>query len=314
MKKSACILTISILLLSITSKGQTKIDDIKNDSDVVRFVEFYGYKYNKKWKNVALGFDFTQFSKHLNKEQIYFTDSVGKQKWIVSDFNGDGKNDLIFYGRIYYTQAAVIAFISEPSDSISCTSLGNILTMSYPSSIYELKMDGRNLLQLGVFYKRNVPGDWIKSFESDTLIYKYGGFVEYRESPGKVFEFDSIIYKTSSPWGNWSFPSKMTLYSDGTIKLYLNNTLLSGDSLKYSKAKIEQIENLKAILGYVDFPNLNSEYSLYMVSDLTTATTEVYYKGKMKGIEDYGMHGTYGLSLLYAKFYEIMSQYRERKK
>src|SRR5258705_2433271 len=152
MKKQTYILTILLLLLSVKSNSQFKIADIRNDSDVIRFVEFYGHKYNKGWKNVKLGFDNISFEKYLTPGQAHFTDSVGKQKWIISDFNADGMNDLIFYGQIYFRQAAVLAFITENNDSISCTGLGNILIMSYPSSISELKMDGKSLLQMGAFH------------------------------------------------------------------------------------------------------------------------------------------------------------------
>lgn len=302
-----------IFFLSGKSFCQIRIDEIKNDSDVIQFIQNYSDKHNLGWKNMGLDISQAYPKKYFNKNQIEFTDSVTKTKWIKCDFNGDGRNDLIYNGRIYFSQMAVLAFISEDADSISLHYLGNVLSGSRPSSISHLKDGDNELLEIGIFGKRNMPEDYIKSYEKDILIYKYGGFVEYNKRKFKKIEFDSIVYRISSPWGIFDSPTKLWLYRNGTIKLYqeynqVNHSLVFVKNTYVSKISKNEVDEIASLLGYINFYNLKRDYSLYMVSDQATVKLEIFFYGNEMEINDYGMCGTFGLSLLYSKLGEIMKR------
>jgi len=66
--------------------------------------------------------------------------------------------------------------------------------------------------------------------------------------------------------------------------------------------KKEDFESITSTLNYIDFTNLNSQYSV-MYTDAPSATLKITYdNGKVKHIEDYGKKGTYGLIALYEMF------------
>ena len=279
--------------------SQLSIEGIKSDSDAVKFVQYYGNKYKKGWKDVGVDLENVNSVKNLKADERKFTDSVTKRKWIKQDFNGDGKNDLIFCGRIYHSQMAVLAFMSFEDDSISCTELGTILSTKFPSTISEKVVDGIEMLELGQFYKKNMISEFESAYEKDLLIYKYGGFIEYNPNKIKKIEFDSIVYKISSPWGFGFSSPRLWLYKDGTFKVFRKNS--------QQKIDLNAVQEINDLLSYIHLKRSKSKYYLLNVSDLSTAYMEVYYRGRVKKIEDYGMSGTYGLVLLYTKFWMMMN-------
>jgi hypothetical protein len=302
-------LAILIFFAPIFCIGQMKIEDIKIDEDVVQFVSEYGQKYSKDWRKVSFNdLNGMVFQNNRKKTDLFFLDSLTKRKWIKSDFNKDGKLDLIFSGRIY-TQLAVLAFISN-GDSIECNYLGNSISMYYPSGISELKINESIFLLLNSFVRNEMQYEIASSYKADTLIYKFGGFIELSKSHKNSIEFDSVIFKTLSPWMGLVEIPKMKILSNGSMILYRNSGTYLRDSalwingIKETRVSKEVINDLKSILSYIDFWDLNADYETKYVYDLSTAITEVYYKGEMKRVRDYGWHGTYGLSLLYKKINE----------
>lgn len=302
-------LTVIVFFAPIICVGQMKIEDIKVDEDVIQFVSEYGQKYSKDWRKVSFNDLNGMFSQNNRKKSdLFFLDSLTKRKWIKSDFNKDGKLDLIFSGRIY-TQLAVLAFMSN-GDSIECNYLGNSIAMYYPSGISELKINETNLLLINSFVRNDMQYEIASSYKADTLIYKLGGFIELSKSHKNSIEFDSVIFKTLSPWMGLVEIPKMKILSNGSIILYRNSGTYLRDSalwingMRETWVSKEVMSDLKSILGYISFGELNTDYETKYVYDLSTAITEVYHKVEMKRVRDYGWHGTYGLSLLYKKLNE----------
>lgn len=59
------------------------------------------------------------------------------------------------------------------------------------------------------------------------------------------------------------------------------------------------------LLDYIDFPNLEDNYSVGRTDDQTSVLTVTYNNGKVKTIRDYGLVGTFGLDRLYHLFFNL---------
>ncbi len=309
----------AFLFFPVSSFCQMSIDAIKNDEDAVKFVESYNRKYNMHWEKVGVDILDVVSMRSFREEDKKYIDSLTKNKWIKSDFNNDGKTDLIFSGKIN-NSFATLSFISQKGDSISCDQPGSILSIEYPSGIRTYQLNNLNLLLINSLNRNEFEFNIRKSYRQDTLIYKFGGFAEYNTKADEKLDFDSIVYINISNWVGVIQVPKIVISSTGTIKLYRDKYASNIDSAGWTNnmyksiADCETIESLRAILGYINFPNLRSEYALNYITDLSTAETEVYYKGTVKRISDYGMHGTYGLSLLYKIFQGIKMKSLSKQK
>lgn len=301
--------TLLILSVSVFCFGQMKIDDIETDKDAIQFVSEYGEKNNMGWRKVSVNNLNGMFSLNKGEQRdLAFLDSLTGRKWIKSDFNNDGRTDLIFFGR-FYSQLGLLSFISK-GDSIECYDIGSSHSAYYPSGIGQFQSELVNCLTISSFARKGMDYDIISSYKIDTLIYKFGGFIELSRSPKNSIEFDSLIFKTLSPWMGFVEIPRMKILNNGGMILYRNPETYLRDSafwingVKETCVGKEVISDLKSILGYINFWELNTDYETKYVYDLSTAITEVYNKGDVKRVVDYGWHGTYGLSLLYKKINE----------
>ena len=123
------------------------------------------------------------------------------------------------------------------------------------------------------------------------LIYKLGGFIELSKSHKNSIEFDSVIFKTLSPWMGLVEIPKMKILSNGSIILDWNSREHGYKIKSFGLMGIpvfwvskEVMFDLKYLLGYISFGELNTDYETKYVYDLSTAITEVYEKGEMKRV------------------------------
>ncbi|HEX7846403.1 MAG TPA: hypothetical protein VF476_11440 [Chitinophagaceae bacterium] len=311
-------LFIAILFLAFkNADAQLAIDEISNDDDAVRFVQRYSDTYKLEWKKVGVDIYSIFPKRFLTPEEILIVDSLTKRKWIKADFNQDGKTDLIFSGKIY-SQLAVLAFLTR-NDSVELKYIGSTVFSFYPTGIEELDVDNKSFLVVNCVERNQLKIDWKKDLKRDTLIYKFDGFVEYNSKPASKFKFDSVVFRIFSTWSGVIDIPVMKIFRDGNVTLQGNKSSYRYDSTLWvngvyeSKINVEMIKELEDLLGYINFPGLEDEYEIKLVSDLATVVTEVYYEGKMKKVKDYGYHGTFGLHLLYKFLNKIKTSCRTRK-
>ena len=171
-----------------------------------------------------------------------------------------------------------------------------------------------NFLTISSFVRNEIDYDIRNSYKTDTLIYRFGGFVEPDFRELQIFKFDSILYRISATWMSLVNITKMTIYPDGKVKLLRNKSNYNQDSALWinfeyvSSGHVDGIKELEGILEYIDFWNLKTNNPVSYISDLGASITTVYYNGKSKSISDYGSHGTYGLNLLYRMFNRMKSK------
>ncbi|MFN3329139.1 MAG: hypothetical protein ACK40U_09855, partial [Fervidobacterium pennivorans] len=295
--------------------AQLKIEDIKTDKDVVKFIEYFGGIKNQQWRRVSLEYKDKIFLKYTSKEDIATIDSIAKQKWVIEDFNNDGEKDLIVACKIY-TQFEILGFISYENEGFafdSCFySLINLSTeysRQFPSGIYRVDNGGQPLIKLVKYHRSNIKQELKKNFKEDTLLYKISSFVEYDDKDVTLAKFDSIIFRRTYTWDPQ--PPLLKLYADGTFKLFSNKYGFNSDTSDWKEgvftAKVGEktIKIFNEILGYINYNQLSSTYRIAGITDLARFRTEVYYKGTMKIVDDYGGQGTYGLRLLYRELLRL---------
>jgi hypothetical protein len=299
----------------LTSLGQKTIEEISNDTDIIKFMEFYNEQKNAQWKRISLNYKDKIFLKYTSKEDISIIDSIAKQKWVIADFNKDGKQDLVVACKIYTTYQ-ILGFISiEPKgysfDSCyySLINLSTEYSNYYPSGVYMMN-DGENILIRLIKYHRSIEKTSLKKgYREDTLTYKISAFVEYNKNEFEPVKFDSIVFRREYVWNHQ--PPLIKLYSDGKIILFSKEYGFDSDTSDWNRGDFKSsvgqntINMIQEILGYINFYELSSSYKIIGVSDLPRFKTELYYGGKMKRIEDYGGQGTYGLRLLYKELIRI---------
>ncbi|WP_429384055.1 hypothetical protein [Mucilaginibacter sp. UYCu711] len=167
-----------------------------------------------------------------------------------------------------------------------------------------------------------------KETHLDTLIYKFGGFVELNRDPSH-YKIDSITFSSLWGWyGRENTPPKFVEKPDNMIvinhsgKAVLTNnrtnvfyTVAKGQKPprdpkttvgvfkgKIKKADLEEIYNL---INYISIKKLNDRYTIY-VTDLDSSYLCIKFAdGSVKLIADYGNQATWGLRSLFSKLYAL---------
>ena len=288
------------------------IDSLKTDKEIERFIHgLYVQKYPHSYSNK---YDIFSIKKPDSIYHVITCDSIisswSLNKWQKIDFNQDGYTDLfaVIYirninetGSSYHICSVVdkgnnTFKLSEiPTDfTFGCHAAMPIFIRSKPYLLYryhetkdslEVLPNGTNLL----YYDVN---------KTDTLIYKYGGFIEVNNNQQNNLQIESLYFENFC--GMMPCPSyKLNIYKDGTAYCIVGEVNdHPGGNYKgnITKKMLEEIFNL---IHYIDIKNLRNYYNVN-ATDMESCNVNVYFSdGSIKKINDYGMQGTFGLNRLY---------------
>lgn len=145
---------------------------------------------------------------------------------------------------------------------------------------------------------------YFETFYTDTLIYKFGGFVELNSFENTTPEIKSIYFETTPCFGSCPIFS-LNIFKDGE-SFYLRHDNLEEKEANF-KAKISpaDFKQIIDLLKYINVMNLEGNYSVN-ATDMQTSKLTVYYaNGSTKEINDYGLQGTLGLVRLYDLFFAL---------
>jgi hypothetical protein len=305
MKRTLCFL---VILFATAAYSQVRLENIVSDSAAIKFIQDIGVKNRMRWTDI----NFTERGSVLlkySKKQAVFLDSISKQRWVVADFNADGRKDIVaaFGSKRNYD---VYAFISFDDTAYNLIFLGNNYSEFFPTGVYIIEKGDEVLLNLKIHQPGGTGDDLEKLFRSDTLVYKHSSFVEWKSRYDSRIEFDSIVFRVSQVWNMGRSIPTTKLYKDGTIKLYQEfyiDTLFQQKWKNGTKTCVmprENIGKIEMVLASIDYLNLKSNYRV-PVSDQTTYTTEVYREGEKKVVFDYGGLNTYGLRMFYKEMSKL---------
>lgn len=306
MKKIICLL---VILFANRAYSQLRVEDIVSDNDAIKFIQEIGKQNRIKWPTINFNEQESVILKY-SKEQALFVDSIAKQRWVIADFNSDGRKDLVasFSSRKNYD---VYAFISFNDTAYNLIYLGNQYSEFFPAGVYLIQKKGEVLLNLKIHKPGSTESDVRKLYRSDTLVYKFSSFVEWKSDYEDLVEFDSIVFKVSQVWNMGRSIPVTKLYKDGTIKLYQDffvDTLFQQkweNGIKTCLLDKANVRKIETILAIIDYLKLKSKYDVPSVSDQTSYTTEVYIGRVKKAVFDYGGLNTYGLRLFYKEMSKL---------
>ncbi len=287
----------SVCFSSQNHKKTNKIDSLQNVEDIQKFIGEKSTEYITVSEQLQ-----------YNDQCRSTADSLNFKPWIKDDFDQNGLTDLLITGNT-----------SNGPKTICILDMGNefITRKITQGSLYETcafvtakdhKIEyksNRLLSRLGYF----------SNLKTDHLIYKFGEFIEENRNP-KRHNILEIEFSASSCYGSCpSFTLKIVSNRDIEWIAGPDNTV---NFQKYSghyrsKLSQEQYKDLLEILDYIDFENLDENYSV-AYSDSATGTLKITYDNlKTKKISDYGMMGTRGLKKLYNVLFDLRGSIEWKK-
>jgi hypothetical protein len=306
-----------LLLNSCNSQSQSdphynlNFDQIVNEEQAEALVRFV----NKDYSN----FKIYQKERYANEICSNLFDSPQVKPFVITDLDNNGYSDLLVMGELDYIDLTTIGNVrylnnGNPFCIIYILNFGNdsISTAILPAMGKEIcsfpivNKSTQNITFIDYYYENinQISKKEVSGLSHKKLIFKFGGFIEYNDSP-KDFHIQKIEFETTPCLGNcpdFSF----TIYSDRKVEY-------NAQAFNYVNGKFEMVmdkdsySDLTALLNYINFPYLEDKYSPKINDDQGCLLTITYNNGKVKNIQDYalGRNDVFGLLRLYQLFFDL---------
>lgn len=279
------------------------IDSLKTDNDVLQFVlkvdTNFAYKGSSKISIVPTD----TLLKLLTCNDV--ARRWGVKNWQKVDFNQDGKTDLLVmvkWGSAFYLYAVIdkgtdffkILGLSEGHGQDDCQ-------MAKPVMI--------NKQQMLLFYSKRYrvskgKREWIYDLKprTDTLIFRYGDFVEYNPKPDQ-YQISYFAVETRGCYGECPIYT-LRVSADGKATYQADEFNPVKGNFKGS-VSVDKLNEIKSLVNYIKIKKLQDNYRVPWTDDATAILKVGFKNGTVKEITDYGMIGTRGLSQLYYLISEL---------
>lgn len=309
MKNIILILPILFSLLSCKGQNQkhiitkTRIDSLENNIEVEKFIT----SIDTSIKNFKIQ-KISDFKDRFSKSDFCKSkaDSLSIDKsFYKADFDNNGYNDLLVIMDYYDFTVLVIYGNANHNFKIKPLTRRSFQDCVFPK-IREI--DGVTVID---FYHKNY--DWNNKSKNElvknTLIYKFGDFVEYNPETTK-HTIRKIEFKTTGCFGTCPV-FNLVIAQNRTAKFdaqMYNRPDRKSKEIKgkfSTEIKEKDFSEIVDLLNYIDFPNLKNEYSVNWTDDQSCTLKITYDDGITKTINDYGMIGTYGLDRVYEMLYSL---------
>lgn len=273
------------------------IDSLKTDNDVLLFLNRIEKRFTSNNYQLIQILPTNTFRQKLNCDSIAIKWDINN--WEKADFNGDHKTDLIV--NVFWSDFEVFVAIDMGNNTYQLLQLSN----DHFGNCELGKPIKFNSEQLLLFYRKrqeyDSPSALIKDIKLksriDTLIYKFGGFVEKNNSTAS-YEIATIEYYRSSGWTGITPVYEVIIPEEGTPTFEANT---NNPKMKIAKenADTKIVKSILDLIQYINIKKLEQKYRVTWFDDTTLYLKITFRDGTIKQIEDYGMIGTYGLSHLY---------------
>ncbi|HYM93728.1 MAG TPA: DUF6438 domain-containing protein [Chitinophagaceae bacterium] len=138
----------------------------------------------------------------------------------------------------------------------------------------------------------------------DTLVYKFGGFVEENQNPPN-YDIDSVEFHTTYCYGSCPVFSIAMNNTGNTV--YTAGTYNPKQGKFTAALKKNNFSDIIGLINYLSIKSLSDDYKVSWTDDQTCWLTVKFSDGTIKTIKDYGLKGTFGLRLLYSLFFDLRS-------
>ncbi|MES2427135.1 MAG: hypothetical protein V4560_09180 [Bacteroidota bacterium] len=322
------LLLIFYLLLTTVSTFANKVDELKTDSDVVKFLKPLQESFNYIGAPSLKIYSTEDIVKKSNCDSLVSTWHI--KNWQKVDLNNDHRTDLLAIVNWYYIFCNYIA-IDKGDNTFQLIQLGQSATDGC-QLINAINYNNQELIELHGSYPKS-SRDFLKKNKwlpnTDTLVYKYGNFVEFNKEPSN-YKIDSITFSSLWGWfGHGNTPRKNPDYVDRVIEIdrsgnavltnnkdFVYYILAKGEKKPHdpgtvsgtfkTKLKNTDLEAIYHLINYLSIKKLNDVYAVRW-SDATSSYIRIKFTdGSVKYIADYGGSGTFGLRDLFSKFYALI--------
>ena len=289
------------------------IDSLKTNEDVLVFFRSIDEKMRDDLFRKLEIRSTDSIIKHYNCDGIF--EKWKAANWEKTDFNRDGNTDIIailyWSPRSQYSisEYEIYIAIDKGNNTFKLTRLtrGNFSNceVAKPSTI------GNDQVLL-YYHKKdwqgntNNYGDTYSAKQTDTLIFKDDGFIEWNTRPAH-YEVRSIIFKTYGCFGSCPV-FEMKINDNG--KATFNAIAYNKQKGRFTTIiKKENLSEIISLINYIDLKKLKDQYTVSWTDDAGCNLIVKFNDGSVKKIYDYGMIGSFGLSRLY----ELFEQLRENQ-
>ncbi|HEY6161937.1 MAG TPA: DUF6438 domain-containing protein [Bacteroidia bacterium] len=225
------------------------------------------------------------------------------QAWMKADVDGNGYTDIIISGT-YSLDRDILCILDRGNNDFyvkfvtreafgNCCSIKMLRSSPQPAFVYYHTKYLLANKKTNLLYK--------DSLLTDTLVYRFGDFVEINSHIPVYHHIEKISISTSGCFGTCPV---FSLDIDSGRKATYHAGMYNKRKGNFSgKIKNSDYEQLTALLDYIDFPSLENGYAVNWTDDQSVTLTITYDNGKVKTIEDYGLIGTFGLNRVYNMLY-----------
>lgn len=279
-------------------KHRNKIDDLENAKQIQALLKSIDKHYSD--------FKIIDTSAYTDKVCKFFFDSLKIKTFTKADFDNNGYTDILVVGQ--WSDPSIVCIFDKGENNFS---INRLTRRSFQDCSFPVVNTNGTQAFIDYYYFKQ-PENWreydtSRILQSKKLIYKFGDFIEYNDSP-KNYNIQKIEYKTTMCFGTCPV-FNLTIYSDRSTKyeaLKFNNPNGVFNGTIDTKTYSELVE----LLNYIDFPILKDNYSVNWTDDQTCTLKITYDNGETKTITDYGKIGTYGLD----RAYDILFSLRQNQK
>lgn len=225
------------------------------------------------------------------------------------DFNHDGVNDLLVFGKAKvtyrketYTEDEIVILLGDKKRPrkadfpyrIFFSGLG-VRNVAYPKVI---RVDGKD----HILIKYNHPDYQEAPFFYDTLYVVNDRMMPYCKHPDAHIP-TRVEFRTDECYGSCPV-FEMTI--NDNLDVTYHGIKHVGKSGEYKlRADQEDWNYVAQLIRNLNVPTLEDNYFHGPTDQQTCFTTVVFKNGDKKNIQDYGMIGTFRLSILYSYFFEL---------
>lgn len=254
--------------------------------------------------------NFRYYTVKYDKFTILQSDTIDFDTFSFGDFNHDGFKDLLIFGtaevskgKENYIEDELLIILGGKKRTkkvrFPCDYFGYLFyhAIPYPKLI---SVNRKDYIQIRYdFYNRT---DRTNESFIDTVSIKYDHLIPYTENPSE-HEVSRIEFKTDYCFGPCPV-FELNINRNGEVDYDgIDHVIKKGNHILRINTK--DWDYLETLMKHIKIEELQENYNV-MWTDDQTGYLKVFFKdGDIKQIEDYGMVGTFGLSILFDFLFEL---------
>ncbi len=301
------LMRLLLLLLGLISPQfvtANSVDRIQTDKDAQAFIDKQASnKRSKDDKFVILPTD--TMLKHLDCGDL--AREWGIKSWQKADFNSDGKTDLLVVGRD--SNFDCLVFIDMGDDKFRAIQLSKDPFQGCEVG-KPVMIDGQQMILFYYAKARFEKANEDVQLQTDTLVYKFGSFVEYNAKP-MIHQLKTLKISVSPCFGTCPV-YQLVLKASGQAD-YIAERFNPKNGKFRGQVAADKLKEIRSLVNYLDIAKLKGDYAVNW-TDFPSADLHLEFEdGTVKDIHDYGKQGSYGLSRLYSLISALRTSERWHK-